>query len=79
MTSINYFQLPDPSVRIMAQGFTQPLTELNTSSRKVFILMSRTRPMRKPDSLTAICEPIVKTVGSSTSHNPVGLRGLLPG
>jgi hypothetical protein len=30
--------------------------------------------------LTAICEPIVyKNVGASTSHNPMGLHGLLQG
>jgi hypothetical protein len=33
-------------------------------------LWSRKRPVRKADNLTAICDPIVYTVGSSTFHNP---------
>jgi hypothetical protein len=33
--------------------------------------------VHKADNLTAICEPTVKTVGSLTSHNPIGLHGLL--
>jgi hypothetical protein len=36
-------------------------------------LGSKARPVRKADNLTAICE---STVGSSTSHNPIGLHGL---
>jgi hypothetical protein len=35
------------------------------------------RPVRKADNVTAISEPIV--VGASTSHNPMGLHGLLQG
>jgi hypothetical protein len=42
-------------------------------------LRSRARRARKADNLTAICEPIVGSVGSSTSHNPIGLHGLLRG
>jgi hypothetical protein len=38
------------------------------------------RPARKADNLTAVCEPIVlDTVGPSTSHNPMGLHGLVQG
>jgi hypothetical protein len=33
----------------------------------------------KPDNQTAISELIVETVGSSASHNPVGLHGLVQG
>jgi hypothetical protein len=38
-------------------------------------------PAHRPDNLTAICEPIVdrQNVGASTSHNPMGVRGLLQG
>jgi hypothetical protein len=32
-------------------------------------------PVRKANSLTAICEPIVE---ASKSQNPMGLHGLLP-
>jgi hypothetical protein len=41
------------------------------------LLGSRVRLVRRADSLTAIFEPIVYNVGSITSHNSVGLRGLL--
>jgi hypothetical protein len=43
-------------------------------------LRGKGRPSRKDDNLTAICEPFVReNVGSSTSHNPTDLHGLLPG
>jgi hypothetical protein len=40
-------------------------------------LGSKVRRVRKADNLTTIYEPIV--VGSLTSHNPIGLQGLLTG
>jgi hypothetical protein len=40
-------------------GFTQPLTEMSTRSRKIMFLGSRARPVRRADNLTSICEPIV--------------------
>jgi hypothetical protein len=43
---------------------------------------SEVRPVRGADNLTAIYEPIVwslDNVGSLTSHNPIGLHGLLRG
>jgi hypothetical protein len=41
---------------------------------------STERPARKADNLAAICEPtVLDNVGSSTSHNPIGLHGLLRG
>jgi hypothetical protein len=43
-----FLNLPNPSSRTMTLGFTQPLKE-----------MSRARPARNADNLTAICEPIV--------------------
>jgi hypothetical protein len=39
-------------------GFTQPLTEINTRSRKTF-LRSKVRLVRRGDNLAATCEPIV--------------------
>jgi hypothetical protein len=39
----------------------------------------KVRRVRRPDNLTAICEPTVDNVGSLTSHNPIGLQGLLQG
>jgi hypothetical protein len=35
------------------------------------------RPARKADNLTTICELIGENMGASTSHNPMGLHGLL--
>jgi hypothetical protein len=43
----------------VAQGFTQPLTELSTRSRILMFLGSRARQVRKTDNLAAICEPTV--------------------
>jgi hypothetical protein len=57
-------------------GVTQPLTEISTRSRKINFLGSRARPVRRTDNLAAIC---LDNVGSSTSHNPTGLQGLLRG
>jgi hypothetical protein len=55
----------------MALGLTQPLTEI--SIKKMF-LGSRARPALNTDIVTAAC---LDNVGSSTSHNPLGLHGLL--
>jgi hypothetical protein len=58
----------------MALGSTQPLTEMSTRS----LPGAKGRPAPKADNLTAICEPILyKNSGASTSHNPMGLHGLL--
>jgi hypothetical protein len=37
-----------------ALGFTQPLTEISTRSRKIMFLGSKERPVRKADNLTAM-------------------------
>jgi hypothetical protein len=58
----------------MALGSTQPLTEMSIGN----IPGGKERPAREADNLTAICEPI-DNVGASTSHNPMGLHGLLHG
>jgi hypothetical protein len=43
-------------------------------------LGNRTRPVRKDDNLTVICEPnVLENVEASTSHSPIGLHGLLQG
>jgi hypothetical protein len=60
----------------MALELTQSLTEISTRN----LPEAKWRPELKADSLTAICEPIIwKNVEASTSHNPVGLHGLLQG
>jgi hypothetical protein len=41
-------------------------------------LSSRARPVRRADNITANREPdCLNNVGSLTSHNPIGLHGLL--
>jgi hypothetical protein len=52
---IGFFNLPNPSSRIMALGSTQPLTEMSTRN----ILGGKGRLARKAPNITAICEPIV--------------------
>jgi hypothetical protein len=42
------------------------------------LLVGKGRPARKDNNLTAICEQ-TENVGASTSHNPMGLHGLLHG
>jgi hypothetical protein len=55
MRLLDFFNLPNLSSRIMAQGSTQPLTEMST--RK--IPGGKRRPARKADNLTATCRLIV--------------------
>jgi hypothetical protein len=50
-----FFNLPNPSSRIMALWSTQPLTEMSTRN----FPGGKGRPARTADSLTVICEPIV--------------------
>jgi hypothetical protein len=56
MKCMKFLNLPNPSSRIR---FTQPLTEMSTRSRKIMFLGNRMRSVRRTDSNTAICEPIV--------------------
>jgi hypothetical protein len=42
-------------------GFTQPLTEMNTRSRKIIMFLgSKVLPVRRADKLAIISEPIVE-------------------
>jgi hypothetical protein len=52
---IEFFNLPNPFNDTMAPGFIQPLIEMSTR----IYFWSKTRPARKADNLTAICERIV--------------------
>jgi hypothetical protein len=69
---VDFFNLPNPSSRIMAPGSTQSLTEMSTRNLPVGIK----RPARRADNLAANCEPTSENVGASTSRNPKGLHGL---
>jgi hypothetical protein len=55
----------------MALGSTQSLKKMSARN----LPGGKGRPERGGDNLTAICE----NVGASTSHNPMGLHGLLQG
>jgi hypothetical protein len=50
------------SIYIILPDFTQPLTEISNRNRKIMFLGSRMRPLRRADSLTALCEMIVCTM-----------------
>jgi hypothetical protein len=68
-----FFNLPNPSSP--GVGSASNRNEYQESSWGV----KDDRSARKAD-LTAICEPIfLENVGTSTSHNPMGLHGLLQG
>jgi hypothetical protein len=53
--SLDFFNLPNPSIRTMALESTQPLTEMSTRN----LPGSKERPVRMADNLTTICEPTV--------------------
>jgi hypothetical protein len=53
MRWMNVFNFPNTS------RFTQPLTEMSNTRRKIVFLGSRERSVRKADNITAICELIV--------------------
>jgi hypothetical protein len=55
MIPLDFFNLPNPSSRIMTLESTQPLTEMSTRN----LPGGKRQPARKADNLTAICEPIV--------------------
>jgi hypothetical protein len=68
-----FFNLPNPSSRIMALGSTQPLTEMSTRN----LPGDKKRPARRAGNFAAIYEPIVtQNMGASTTRNPKGLHGL---
>jgi hypothetical protein len=71
---VGFFNLPNLSSRTMDLGSTQPLTEMS----------SRNLPGGKGGQLVRMTtlQPSVsrlsrENVGTSTSHNPMGLHGLL--
>jgi hypothetical protein len=58
----------------MALGSTQSLIEMSTRKSS----WGKERPVSKVDNLTAICGPMSRdNVGASTSHNRMGVHGLL--
>jgi hypothetical protein len=65
------FKWPNPSSRIMALGSTQPLTEMST---RVVKGGRRVGLTTLPPSVSQLSR---QNVGTSTSHNPMGLHNLL--
>jgi hypothetical protein len=55
MRLLGFFNLPNPSSHTMGLRLILPLTDMSTRN----LLGGKGRPVRKADSLTAICEPIV--------------------
>jgi hypothetical protein len=51
---VDFFNWPNPSIRIMTLESTQPLTEMGTRN----LPGGKGRPARKVDNFTAICGPI---------------------
>jgi hypothetical protein len=64
---VDFFNLPNPSSRTMALGLTQLLAEMSTRN-----LPGGLKTL--PPSLSRLSK---ENVGASTSHNPLGLHGLL--
>jgi hypothetical protein len=52
---VDSFNLPNPCSRTMAPGSTQSLTEMSIRN----LLGGKGPQARKPDNLTAVCEPSV--------------------
>jgi hypothetical protein len=50
-----FFKAPNSSSSVMVLGLAQPLKEISTSNLPV----GKGRPVRKPDNLTVIYEPIM--------------------
>jgi hypothetical protein len=53
---------------------------MSTRNIKIIVFLgSKVRQVRKADNLTTIWADCLDNVGSLTSHNPIGLHGLLWG
>jgi hypothetical protein len=69
-----FFNWPNPSSHTMAVGSTQPLTEMSTRN----LLGGKGRPVHKAwQPFRHLWADCLENVGASTSHNPMGLHGLL--
>jgi hypothetical protein len=53
----NFFNVPKPSGSSRPLGFTEPLIEMSTRSKKITLLQSRGQPVCKADNFTATCDP----------------------
>jgi hypothetical protein len=69
---VNFFNLPNPSSRIIALGSTQPLTEMSTRNLPGVKSGRCVGLTTLPPSVGRMSE----NVGASTYRNPKGLHGL---
>jgi hypothetical protein len=77
MRLLDFFNWPNPSSCTMALGSTQPLTEMSTRNLPGGVKGSRhVRLTTSPPSVGRLSR---QNVGASTSHNPMGLHGMLQG
>jgi hypothetical protein len=72
---VDFFNLPNPSSRIMALGSTQPLTEMSTRH----LLGGKKQPDVGLTTLPPSVSRMAENIGASTSCNPKGLHGLYSG
>jgi hypothetical protein len=73
---VGFFNWRNPSSCTMALGLTQPLTEMSIRNLPVGYRVAGALGLQPYCHLWANCQ---KNVGASTSHNPMGLHGLLQG
>jgi hypothetical protein len=75
---LDFFNWPKPSSRTMALGTIQGLTEMTT--RNLPGVVKGGRRLRLTTSPPSTCmSRLSRNVGTATSHNPVGLHGLVHG
>jgi hypothetical protein len=74
MRSLNFFNLTNPSSRTIVLGSTQPLTEMSTRNLPRGKGGPRVRLTTLPPSVSRLFK---ENMGASTSHNPMGLHGLV--
>jgi nitrous oxide reductase accessory protein NosL len=69
---VDFFNVPNPSSRIMALGSIQPITKMSTKK----VPGGKMRPESRADNLAAIFVMNVRKVGASIFRDPKGLHDL---